>query len=162
MGLSAPPAAPTGHRTASIALRCTRTRVSQDENFGTAIQCGSAGTWQKDTLSLPDVNYGHNGSWTMSVWFRHDTVNYPGYQREQFIGHGDPIAPTSSRNQFHVQLERSTNIRTILRDGSDIDRCAPLPCTTAHQPTVRPRPCTTHITATPSGSTCSLQILCPT
>ena len=127
MGLSAPPAAPTGHRTASIALKCTRTRVSQDENFGTAIQCGSAGTWQKDTLSLPDVNYGHNGSWTMSVWFRHDTVNYPGYQREQFIGHGNPIAPTSSNNQFHVQIERSTNIRTIMRDGSDIDRCTRAP-----------------------------------
>ena len=105
----------------------TNPNWGHDEYFGRALSCGRPDTWQKDTLSLADVDYGHSGSWTMSVWFRHDDVNFPGYQREQFIGHGDPIAPTSSNNQFHVQIERSTNIRTIMRDGSDIDRCTRAP-----------------------------------
>ena len=97
---------------------------TSDEYFGNTIQCGRADTWQKDTLSLADVDYGHSGRWAMSVWFRHDPENFPGYSREQFIGHGDPIRPTSTNNQFHVQLERSSRIRTIMRDSTDIDRCA--------------------------------------
>ena len=60
----------------------------------------------------------------MSVWIRHDVVNFPGYSREQFLGHGDPIRPTSTNNQFHVQLERSARIRTLMRDSTDIARCA--------------------------------------
>ena len=102
----------------------TNPNWGHDEYFGRALSCGRADTWQKDTLSLADVDYGHSGSWTMSVWFRHDDVNFPGYQREQFIGHGNPIAPTSSNNQFHVQMERSEVFRTIMRDSTDIDRCA--------------------------------------
>ena len=102
----------------------TNPNWGHDEYFGRALSCGRADTWQKDTLSLADVDYGHSGSWTMSVWFRHYDVNYPGYQREQFIGHGNPIAPTSSNNQFHVQMERSEVFRTIMRDSTDIDRCA--------------------------------------
>ena len=101
----------------------TEPNWTDDEYFGASIQCGRAGVWQKDTLSLQDVDYGHSGSWSMSVWFRHDADNFPGYSREQFIGHGDPIMPTSSNNQFHVQLERSSRIRTIMRDSTDIDRC---------------------------------------
>ena len=93
-----------------------------DDIFGSAIQCGRADTWQKDTLSLADVDYGHSGRWAMSVWFRHDPENFPGYSREQFIGHGDPIRPTSSNNQFHVQMERSNKFLTIMRDSTDIDR----------------------------------------
>ena len=55
---------------------------------------------------------------------RHDEENFPGYSREQFIGHGNPEMQTSSNNQLHVQLEKSSAIRTITRDGDDIDRCA--------------------------------------
>ena len=87
-------------------------------------RCGKAGSWQKDTLSLEDVDYGHSGRWSMSVWFRHDEENFPGYSREQFIGHGNPEMQTSSNNQLHVQLEKSSAIRTIMRDDDDIDRCA--------------------------------------
>ena len=102
----------------------TEPNWTDDEYFGSAISCGKVGVWQKDTLSLADVDYGHSGRWTMSVWFRHAAENFPGYSREQFLGHGDPIKATSTNNQFHVQLEKSSRIRTIMRDNDDIDRCA--------------------------------------
>lgn len=89
-----------------------------DEYFGTTIQCGSESTLQKDIISLPDVDYGSTGAWSMSVWFRHADVNFANYEREQFMGHGDPAQATTSVNQFHVQLETSRNIRTILRDST--------------------------------------------
>lgn len=59
----------------------------------------------------------------MSVWFRHDPVKgFPGYSREQFLGHGDPNMYTGARNQLHVQMEDEEHFRTILFDGSDTDR----------------------------------------
>lgn len=101
-----------------------------DEFFGKTIGCGqisnkenpAEGAIQKDTLSLKDVDYGSNGSWAWSVWFRHEKdVNFPDYQREQFFGHGDPTQPTPSANQVHVQYEKSGNIRTIVSDSTDAD-----------------------------------------
>jgi len=107
-----------------------------DEYFGSSIACGkiSDDVIQKDTLSLEDLDYGSGGSWAWSVWFRHEKgVNYPGYQREQFFGHGDPIFTTGSRNQVHIQFEKSGALRTILTDDSDIDRFQ-YPCMPQHCP----------------------------
>ena len=53
----------------------TQPNWATDEYFGSSIQCGRAGVWQKDTLSLQDVDYGHSGSWSMSVWFRHTVTD---------------------------------------------------------------------------------------
>ena len=69
-----------------------------DDYFGTVIQCGrktgqlaTGGTEQKDTLSLVDLDYGHSGSWAMSVWFRDEEYNFEGASKQgQFFGHGDP------------------------------------------------------------------------
>ena len=77
----------------------------EDEYFGTSIACGKIDDTiiQKDTLSFADVDYGSNGSWAWSVWFRHEAgVNYPDYQREQFFGHGDPVFPTTSFDQVRA------------------------------------------------------------
>jgi len=95
-----------------------------DERFGKAIQCGGKEDTneQKDTLQFMDVDYGHSGAWSLSVWFRHDADNFADKQREQFIGHGDPGFPTTSQNQFHVQMENSAVFRTIVYDGTDYDR----------------------------------------
>merc|ERR1711884_910282 len=57
-----------------------------------------------------------------SVWFRHDSENFPDYHREVFFGHGNPLEPTSVRNQVHMQFEKDGALRTILFDNSDIDR----------------------------------------
>ena len=76
-----------------------------DEYFGKSIACGKIDDTiiQKDTLSFADVDYGSNGSWAWSVWFRHEAgVNYPDYQREQFFGHGDPIFPTTAFDQVRA------------------------------------------------------------
>jgi hypothetical protein len=92
-----------------------------DERFGKVVQCGKKDSTgeQKQTLQLSDVNYGHGGAWSLSVWFRHEDQNFEDYEREQLIGHGDPLEPTSSsENQFHVQIEKSTKIRTIVFGGS--------------------------------------------
>ena len=79
-------------------------------------------------LSLTDVGYGHNGAWSLSVWLRHGP-GFPGYSREQFLGHGNPNQYTGHRNQLHIQLEkldldanRFGHITTILFDDTDIDR----------------------------------------
>ena len=106
-----------------------------DDVFGRVIQCGDiradgdATITQKDTLSLTDVGYGHNGAWSLSVWLRHEPENFPGYSREQFLGHGNPNQYTGHRNQLHIQLEkldldanRFGHITTILFDDTDIDR----------------------------------------
>ena len=78
-----------------------------DEYFGSSIACGKIDDTiiQKDTLSLADVDYGSTGSWSWSVWFRHEAgVNFPDYQREQFFGHGNPVFPTTSFDQMHIQV----------------------------------------------------------
>ena len=96
-----------------------------DEYFGSSIACGKIDDTiiQKDTLSLADVDYGSNGSWAWSVWFRHEAgVNFPDYQREQFFGHGNPVFPTTAFDQVHIQFERSGAIRTILYDQGDTTR----------------------------------------
>ena len=110
-----------------------------DDVFGRVIQCGdiqrdaegNITTILKDTLSLSDIDYGHSGSWSMSVWIRHEPDNFPGYSREQFLGHGNPNDYTGARQQLHLQLEpldytrdppRLGVIKTILFDNSDIDR----------------------------------------
>ena len=106
-----------------------------DDVFGRVIQCGDiradgdATITQKDTLSLTDVGYGHNGAWSLSVWLRHEPENFPGYSREQFLGHGNPNQYTGHRNQLHIQLEkldldanRFGHITTILFDDTDIDQ----------------------------------------
>ena len=57
-----------------------------DEYFGRTIKCGdiTEHSHQKDFLALADVDYGANGKWAMSVWYRHEPgVNFEGYQREQ-------------------------------------------------------------------------------
>ena len=57
-----------------------------DEYFGRTIKCGdiTEHSHQKDFLALADVDYGANGKWAMSVWYRHDPHdNFEGYQREQ-------------------------------------------------------------------------------
>ena len=69
----------------------TEPNWTDDERFNKTIQCGAkngAGE-QKDTLQLADVDYGHSGAWSLSVWFRHDPEDFDGKEREQFIGHGD-------------------------------------------------------------------------
>ena len=78
-----------------------------DEYFGSSIACGKIDDTiiQKDTLSLADVDYGSTGSWAWSVWFRHEAgVNFPDYSREQFFGHGNPVFPTTSFDQMHIQV----------------------------------------------------------
>jgi len=102
----------------------------EDEYFGTSIACGKIDDTitQKDTLSFADVDYGSSGSWAMSVWFRHEAgVNFAGYSREQFFGHGDPIMPTTVTDQVHIQFEKSGSIKTILYDKNDTSRWQ-LPC----------------------------------
>ena len=103
-----------------------------DSKFGTTIACGSAATGQKDTLELADLDYGTSGAWALNFWVRNPPgSDFEGAQREQFFGHGDPLLPTTTRNQVHLQFESSGAIRTIVYDGSDADRnsiCAP-PCT---------------------------------
>ena len=57
-----------------------------DDYFGRTIACGKIGEYshQKDFIALADVDYGANGKWAMSVWYRHEPeVNFEGYQREQ-------------------------------------------------------------------------------
>ena len=57
-----------------------------DDYFGRTIACGKIGEYshQKDFIALADVDYGANGKWAMSVWYRHEPeVNFQGYQREQ-------------------------------------------------------------------------------
>ena len=59
-----------------------------DDYFGRTIACGeidqAGGSHQKDFIALADVDYGANGKWAMSVWYRHEQgVNFEGYQREQ-------------------------------------------------------------------------------
>ena len=59
-----------------------------DDYFGRTIACGEVdqtdGSHQKDFIALADVDYGANGKWAMSVWYRHEPdVNFEGYQREQ-------------------------------------------------------------------------------
>ena len=59
-----------------------------DDYFGRTIACGeidqTGGSHQKDFIALADVDYGANGKWAMSVWYRHEPgVNFQGYQREQ-------------------------------------------------------------------------------
>ena len=108
-----------------------------DDVFGRVIQCGDIQrdaegnimTILKDTLSLSDIDYGHSGSWSMSVWIRHEPENFDGYSKEQFLGHGNPNQYTGHRNQLHIQLEkldldadRLGHITTILFDDTDIDR----------------------------------------
>ena len=78
-----------------------------DEYFGSSIACGKIDDTiiQKDTLNLADVDYGSTGSWAWSVWFRHEAgVNFPDYSREQFFGHGNPVFPTTSFDQMHIQV----------------------------------------------------------
>jgi len=103
----------------------------EDEYFGRTIACGKIsnkthptfGAIQKDTIELDDIDYGHNGAWAWSVWFRHEAgMNFPDYQREQFFGHGDPLQATTTINQVHIQLEKDGRVRTILLDGNDVDR----------------------------------------
>ena len=77
----------------------------------------------KHTLELSDVDYGHSGQWSWSVWFRHDDENFDYYEREQFLGHGDPLITTGGPNQFHVQIEKDGRYRNILY-GSSIDTIA--------------------------------------
>ena len=48
--------------------------------------------------------------------------DFAGAQREQFFGHGDPLMPTTTRNQVHLQFESSGAVRTIVYDGSDADQ----------------------------------------
>jgi len=59
-----------------------------DDYFGRTIACGEIdqtdGSHQKDFIALADVDYGANGKWAMSVWYRHEPeANFAGYQREQ-------------------------------------------------------------------------------
>ena len=54
-------------------------------------------------------------------------VNFQGYQREQFFGHGDPVFPTSARNQVHIQFEKDDGILAIIKDSKDHDRYT-IPC----------------------------------
>ena len=103
-----------GHQTVAY----TEPNWTDDDFFGTAIQCGKKDTEQKDTLELADVGYGHTGAWSLSLWFRHDEDDFEGSEREQFVGHGDALQPTSSANQFHVQFELSKVIRTIVYQAS--------------------------------------------
>merc|ERR1719174_3250876 len=101
-----------------------------DEYFGRTIQCGeiTEHSHQKDFLALPDVDYGAKGKWAMSVWYRHvPGENFQGYQREQFFGHGDPVFPTSARNQVHIQFEKDDGILAIIKDSKDHDRYT-IPC----------------------------------
>ncbi|MAD26010.1 MAG: hypothetical protein CMO44_17780, partial [Verrucomicrobiales bacterium] len=96
-----------------------------DEHFGRTIQCGEITEYshQKDFIALADVDYGANGKWAMSVWYRHEVgANFEGYQREQFFGHGDPIFPTSARHQVHIQFEKDDGILGIIKDSGDVDR----------------------------------------
>ena len=101
-----------------------------DEYFGRTIKCGdiTEHSHQKDFLALADVDYGANGKWAMSVWYRHDPEdNFEGYQREQFFGHGDPVFPTTARNQVHIQYEKDDGILAIIKDSKDLDRYT-IPC----------------------------------
>ena len=103
-----------------------------DSKFGTTIACGSATTGQKDTLELADLDYGTSGAWALNFWVRNPPgSDFAGAQREQFFGHGDPLMPTTTRNQVHLQFESSGAVRTIVYDGTDADRnsVCPPPCT---------------------------------
>ena len=121
----------------------TEPNWTDDERFNKTIQCGAkngAGE-QKDTLQLADVDYGHSGAWSLSVWFRHDPENFDGKEREQFIGHGDAREANGNPNHFHVQMENSFAFRTGC-DGEFVDTRALIEAhdTNWHQYTFTMRP----------------------
>jgi hypothetical protein len=45
----------------------------------------------------------------------------------QFFGHGDPVFPTTARNQIHIQFEKDDGILGIIKDSGDLDRYT-IPC----------------------------------
>ena len=81
---------------------------TDDERFGKAIQCGAkdGANEQKDTLQLADVDYGHSGAWSLSVWFRHDVQDFVGKEREQFIVRVLGIGTREPSRRFHPARHR--------------------------------------------------------
>ena len=51
----------------------------------------------------------------------------PFFLRTQFFGHGDPVFPTTARNQVHIQYEKDGGILAIIKDSKDLDRYT-IPC----------------------------------